>query len=293
MALTIKLTPGYVYTDNELDTAAKRNALGNPTIELEGSIGTLSLADGSVTTVKLADGVLSADAAGRLKMQDNYFDSTMVRVFSDNFLPAQKADEEFRDGCQQYAVGNYAAGVYTVSLTPPATTYNTGMRVAFNPDTTNTGAASLKLNSLGAIPIKAIGTRDVDTGRIVANQIVEVIYDGTNFVLVNERNSFDLGETAIAAGLINVAHGMGRPPGVVNWRLRCHTGEFGYSSTTHIDEIEFPSGWGVQTGANDSTIYCAISAAAVAAIPSFQKSTPWGAVNLTANNWRIIAYARL
>jgi hypothetical protein len=304
MALTIKLTPGYVYTDNELDTAAKRNALGNPTIELEGSIGTLSLADGSVTTPKLHDGVLSndtlghskmqdgylsANGEGRGKMQDGYFDSSAINKFADGFLTAVKAEETFRESCQQYAAGTYAAGVYTVNLTPPATTYSTGMHVAFKPDTTNTGAASINVNGLGNKVIKAIALRDVDAGRIVQNEIIEVIYDGVsgNFLLINERNTFDLGPTAIAVGLVNVAHGMGRQPGVVNWRLRCTSGEFGYSSVTP-DEIELPAG-SFQTGCNPTSIYCICANTLLA---TYRKDTFLGC-NLNAANWRIIAYARL
>lgn len=45
-----------------------------PTID-PATAGTIGLVDGSVTTVKLADAVLSADAAGRLKMATGYFNA--------------------------------------------------------------------------------------------------------------------------------------------------------------------------------------------------------------------------
>ena len=44
-----------------------------PALDWFQSATTALLADGSVTTVKLADGALSADAAGRLKMADDFF----------------------------------------------------------------------------------------------------------------------------------------------------------------------------------------------------------------------------
>lgn len=72
MALTLKLTPGYQFAPNELQTADKLNALGQPVVDLDGTVGSIALADNSVSTAKLQDGVLSADAAGRAKMADGF-----------------------------------------------------------------------------------------------------------------------------------------------------------------------------------------------------------------------------
>lgn len=72
MALTLKLTPGTVVTESDLWTVALLNLLANPTVELEGTLGSISLADASVTTAKLADGALSADSPGRAKMADAF-----------------------------------------------------------------------------------------------------------------------------------------------------------------------------------------------------------------------------
>lgn len=55
------------------------------------------------------------------------------------------------------------------------------VRVKF--DTTNTGACSLNLNSLGAKSIKLIDGSDPLDGDIAAGSFNELIYDGTNFVL--------------------------------------------------------------------------------------------------------------
>lgn len=72
MALTITYTPGYVWTLGELITEDKLNLAANPTINLEGSINSTSIADGSITTAKLATGALSADVTGRSKMADQF-----------------------------------------------------------------------------------------------------------------------------------------------------------------------------------------------------------------------------
>jgi hypothetical protein len=72
MALTITYVPGYIWTVGELITEGKLNLAANPTIDLEGSINSTSIADGAVTTAKLAAGALSADATGRSKMADQF-----------------------------------------------------------------------------------------------------------------------------------------------------------------------------------------------------------------------------
>lgn len=294
MALTIKLTPGYVWQDNELDTAAKRNLAANPTIDLEGSIGTLALADGSVTTPKLADGVLSADAAGRAKMADNFLsaDATGRGKMQDNYLTAAKAEETFREGVAQYAPGVFAGGTYAIALNPAATAYTTGMRVVFKPDTTNTGASNLNVNGLGAKVLKSVVAVDVGAGRIVAGTIVEAVYDGTNFQLVNEPNKFDLGETTISAGLVvNVAHGLARTPGVVHYALRCKSAELGYSVGDEVNaELALNGGAPALQGGANATNVLLICASTTMSI--LRKDTFVAAV-LTPGNWKIVGYARL
>lgn len=102
MALTVTVTPGYVWQVGELVTQAKLNLAANPIVNLSGSVSTLTLADGSVTTSKLADGVLSADSAGRPKMASGYIinthfssgalsaDSTGRAAMADGFLTPWK-----------------------------------------------------------------------------------------------------------------------------------------------------------------------------------------------------------
>jgi len=72
MALTLTITPGYTFQENEVLTADKLNLAANPIVNLSGNVSTLAIADSSVTTPKLADGVLSASLAGRAKMEDGF-----------------------------------------------------------------------------------------------------------------------------------------------------------------------------------------------------------------------------
>jgi hypothetical protein len=76
---------------------------------------------------------------------------------------------------------------YAITLAPAPAGYIQGMQVVFKANTANTGAASLNVNSLGAKTIvKAVSTA-LSNNDILAGMYCLVIYDGTNFVLMNPR----------------------------------------------------------------------------------------------------------
>ena len=87
-------------------------------------------------------------------------------------------------GAYNYAADAGASDTYVITLSPVPAAYTTGMIVTFKANTANTGASTLNVNSLGAKAIKRTGTTDTKTGDILANQLVTVVYDGTNLVLV-------------------------------------------------------------------------------------------------------------
>lgn len=85
----------------------------------------------------------------------------------------------------EYAADAGSTDAYAVTLAPAPTAYFTGMVVKFKANTLNTGAATLNVNSLGAKDIKKNYNSALETGDIVANQLVSVIYDGTNFQMLS------------------------------------------------------------------------------------------------------------
>jgi hypothetical protein len=65
------------------------------------------------------------------------------------------------------------------------TEYTTGHSFFFVANTANVGAASLNINSLGAVAIKKNVNEDLANDDIKAGQISLLVYDGTNFQIIS------------------------------------------------------------------------------------------------------------
>ena len=83
------------------------------------------------------------------------------------------------------------AGTDTITgtVSPTLTAYLAGAQFSFVVGTTNTGAVTLNIDSLGAKAVTRTGAVALVAGDLIATQMVEVMYDGTRFQLVN-GNSF-------------------------------------------------------------------------------------------------------
>lgn len=86
--------------------------------------------------------------------------------------------------------GTGADDTYTATVTPSLTAYTTGQAFRGKFTIANTGACTVNINSLGAKSIKKYVSgsstkAELETGDIVANQTCFIVYDGTDFVLLN------------------------------------------------------------------------------------------------------------
>lgn len=94
---------------------------------------------------------------------------------------------------------------YAIALTPVIAAYTVGDVFIFKADVANTGTASLNVNAVGPITIVKGVSTVLSTGDIAVNQIVTVIYDGTNMQMTSlpasalPTSSYIAGE-AITAG---------------------------------------------------------------------------------------------
>lgn len=97
-----------------------------------------------------------------------------------------------------------ASDDYAITVVPAITVYTVGQEFTFKANTANTGACTLNVCGLGAKTIKKNVSSDLNSGDILANQIVKVIYDGTNMQMVyNSQNikAMTAGETITGATL--------------------------------------------------------------------------------------------
>ena len=69
---------------------------------------------------------------------------------------------------------------YTVGLTPALTSYSVGGTYSIKFGNTNTGASTINIDSLGAVPL-IMGGAAVAAGDIVGGVVYIIVYDGTNF----------------------------------------------------------------------------------------------------------------
>lgn len=85
---------------------------------------------------------------------------------------------------ESFVISTSGTDTYTATLSPAITSYVNGQRVYLKFTNANTGAATINLNGLGAKSIKKSGGTDLAAGDISANQILCLVYDGTNFQVV-------------------------------------------------------------------------------------------------------------
>jgi hypothetical protein len=94
------------------------------------------------------------------------------------------------DGSLIYAGTSAGTDTITATLTPAITAYVAGQHYLFKAGGTNTGAATINFNSVGAKDIKKgpDGATALVAGDITTGGLYSVAYDGTNFQLSNPKN---------------------------------------------------------------------------------------------------------
>lgn len=83
-----------------------------------------------------------------------------------------------------YAVDSVGTDAYAITPSPAIPAYAAGQVFTFKAGTANTGAATLSVSGLSAIAIKKNATQALETGDILAGQIVALEYDGINMQMV-------------------------------------------------------------------------------------------------------------
>lgn len=92
---------------------------------------------------------------------------------------------EFQRNPVKYLGSVAGTNTITASMTPALTAYSTGMTVIFTPANNTTGAATININSLGAKSIVRGDGTALESGDLQASTAHVLVYDGTNFVVLN------------------------------------------------------------------------------------------------------------
>ena len=91
-----------------------------------------------------------------------------------------------------YAVDTGAANAYIVTYTSLTTTYTAGLRLQFKATNANTGASTINVNAQGVKNITFPNGTSLGPGTILANAIIDVIYDGTQFLLLSTGGYYNI-----------------------------------------------------------------------------------------------------
>jgi microcystin-dependent protein len=89
------------------------------------------------------------------------------------------------DGAIDFAVDTGAANAYAVALTPALTAHVPGMPIVIIAAHANTGASTVAVNGMAAVPIKLPNGSDPPANSIIAGGLFIVVYDGTNYQLIS------------------------------------------------------------------------------------------------------------
>lgn len=93
------------------------------------------------------------------------------------------------DGALDYAAASGSDNDYVLTLSPALDAHIAGMVINFKANHTNSGAASININGLGAVDLKKNGDVDVGAGDITSGIIYQIAYDGTNYQIISSTPS--------------------------------------------------------------------------------------------------------
>lgn len=120
-------------------------------------------------------------ATGNLPMNGNIHTNVGNATARNNYL----AMGQFQDGSGIYVTTTGSANTYVANLSPSVTAYVAGQRFLVNINATNTGASTINFNTVGAKSIVKNGATALQGGELVSGRLYTIVYDGTNFQVVN------------------------------------------------------------------------------------------------------------
>jgi hypothetical protein len=99
-----------------------------------------------------------------------------------------------------YAADTGIANAYVVTFSSLTTTYAAGLRIQFKATNGNTGASTINVNGQGVKNITYANGTSLAPGTIVAGAIVDIIYDGTQFLLLSPAGYINVPQVPKSSG---------------------------------------------------------------------------------------------
>lgn len=164
-------------------TADIENSQTDAINAIESTLGTdpqgpyVTVADAIDSKLDESGGTMSGD----IDMDGNTIANLAAPVDADDAISAATV----QNSAVVYAADTGTTNTFAVALAPAATAYAAGMTVTFKALHANTGASTINVNSLGAKSLKKVNGSALESGDIQVGQVATVVYDGTNFQLVN------------------------------------------------------------------------------------------------------------
>ena len=140
-----------------------------------GSYTTSGLTQGDLLYASNTAGGINSGTSGTIPRVIGVAKSTTVITFNPNF----------QNKLYDYAVDAVGTDAYAITLPGGLSVPYVGMEIVFKAGTANTTGATLAVNGGTAKAIVKDVSTALATGDILANQIVKVVYDGTNFQMVS------------------------------------------------------------------------------------------------------------
>jgi len=165
------------------------------TITQGGAASTVTL-DGATITIGDSDtvrttGIATGNAVQTVNVMTHDTPVSTYSLGGTNSKVNIKANAGITMAAVNYAADAGGDDAYVTTLSPAPTAYTTGQMFLLKVATANTDGCSLDVNGLGALAIKTATGTDPATNDIVATSIAIIVYDGTDFLLVNPATTTD------------------------------------------------------------------------------------------------------
>lgn len=308
MAVTATVTPGKVFGDSDVITKETLNQLGQPTVSVDGSVGSLALSDGSVTNSKVA-----GDAAINLTKLEGISRGSVIIGNSSGKGAVVDANDNGKilvgDGTDlnSVAVSGDISLASTGAVTIASGAVEAGM-LNTNAAATSGGlevSSGMKIKDDGIDPLTKLAGHADREGQLIS-------YDGSGdpaYVTKGTQGHVlkagASGAPAFSAFLsaihtntstidsdktLEATHSLGGVPSMVRGVLVCTTDDGDFDSGDEIDfstllsQTDTPRG--AIIAADDTKVYCHVLGTPFAVK---RDGSAW--VELTPGSWKIKAYA--